>query len=221
MKILHTSDQHSNLHLLEEALGEDWDVWVDTGDLLPNLQTIPSNVQAEIENQIRWVERKLAPLVAAHIRGRPAIFLPGNHDFIDVAPYLQKIGVRAHALWKDHQVSPQPLMVEGERFSGFPHVPAFGGVWSYEAMRFGRLIEGLRRAKPTILCTHAPPYGVLDHSLLHPTKWGLVDVARYQNTERTNIKLHLFGHIHQAAGTMERNGILFSNAATTWRVVEV
>ena len=71
------------------------------------------------------------------------------------------------------------------------------------------LAKGIDRKK-LILITHDPPYDILDVSYFGSNA-GLLDLRAAVN----NVKpiLHVFGHIHEAAGYAEHKGTLFVNAA--------
>ena len=68
-----------------------------------------------------------------------------------------------------------------------------------------------------VLVTHQPPEDILD--LSDEIHYG--DPFLRQRVMRIRPKLHLFGHIHKAAGVEERNGIVFSNGAVLGEVYDL
>lgn len=65
-----------------------------------------------------------------------------------------------------------------------------------------------------VLITHTPPAGVLDDG------YGCA-ALKDKIAELSNLKMHLFGHIHQAHGMVKENGVCFSNAATVNNVLNI
>ena len=61
-----------------------------------------------------------------------------------------------------------------------------------------------------ILITHSPAYGILDFD--NGINYGSEEILE-RLPSLPNLKAHLFGHIHAQHGKIERDGIIFSNAA--------
>jgi len=62
-----------------------------------------------------------------------------------------------------------------------------------------------------VLLTHGPPYGILDWAMLSDSAVGskdLLDAVRQKKP-----KYHVFGHIHESHGIIEKDGTTFINAA--------
>lgn len=68
-----------------------------------------------------------------------------------------------------------------------------------------------------VLVTHQPPYDILD--LSDEIHYG--DPFLRQRVMQVHPRLHLFGHIHKAAGVEEWNGIVFSNGAVLDEVYDL
>lgn len=65
-----------------------------------------------------------------------------------------------------------------------------------------------------VLVTHQPPYGILDSGEYHGQKdYHYGDYLLYAKVIDVKPMLHLFGHDHNAYGSEERFGTIFSNAA--------
>ena len=216
-KILHTSDLHGNYPLLLEVLDAvEFDIWVDSGDFFPN----STRGQSEIENQYQedWLRQvSLSEKIADLLCGRPAISVPGNHDYINLSSRLSEAGCKAYNLCHG------TVTIDSLRFAGFREIPYILGEWAGEVYSedFDRIVENIVSIDPNILVTHAPPHGVLS------TDWHGVDRGVRQLTGAIQWKLqtieaHLFGHIHQHGGHKTTLGnITFSNAATYYNIVEV
>ena len=61
-----------------------------------------------------------------------------------------------------------------------------------------------------VVVTHGPPYGIQDltTSNHHAGCKSLLD-----RMLKIKPKLHIFGHIHEAYGTTEKDGVIFHNAS--------
>lgn len=249
MRILHTSDIHGDLLKLEEIFTKAryFDLWVDTGDFLPN-EYIPFYVEdfeyrlqngakpghekmfealkrgirherredgtyifpdyrgdlfdLEMAHQTHWALLQ-KPRILSYLRGRPALFLRGNHDYIDVGTLL------GHP-----QLWPEPFPFRGLIFAGFPHVPPINGYQSLETHDRRPFIEQAWSQDPSILCTHVPPAGILSKA------YGCDALStKISYDPPKNLRTHLFGHVHPMFGTTEDAGIFFSNAATYGRIL--
>ena len=61
-----------------------------------------------------------------------------------------------------------------------------------------------------ILITHGPPFGILDETV-SGMNVGCEDLL--ETIRQTKVKLHVFGHIHEAYGVEESGGVKFVNAS--------
>jgi Icc-related predicted phosphoesterase len=61
-----------------------------------------------------------------------------------------------------------------------------------------------------ILITHGPPKGILDQ-VNNEQNVGCRDLL--EKIKTLNLKIHVFGHIHEAYGTTKSQGIRFINAS--------
>lgn len=135
------------------------------------------------------------------------LLICGNHDFhferdsadarrrIRHASYLQDNGAE----------------VAGLKVWGSPWQPRFFD-WAFNLDRGPELAAkwALIPDDTDVLITHGPPAGILDHTRRGDPA-GCADLL-----ERVSVvkpKLHLFGHIHEAAGVMQTPDTLFVNAS--------
>jgi Icc-related predicted phosphoesterase len=151
------------------------------------------------------------------------IFVPGNHDMIfEENPTLmaEECKNRGIILLNDSGCE-----VEGIKIWGSPIQPWFYD-WAFnrrrtkeEADKFGGgFIKDhwdLIPADTEILVTHGPPKGILDYV---PRPWGEMEHVGCDELlakiYQTQVKLHIFGHIHYAAGYKYLDGRTFVNAAS-------
>jgi len=68
-----------------------------------------------------------------------------------------------------------------------------------------------------ILVTHGPPYGICDKNLKRESTGS---PSLREKVLQLKPRLHLFGHIHEAYGKREEEGILFINAASMDRITK-
>lgn len=253
MVVLHTSDLHGNWRLPMQF--QDFDVWVDTGDFLPNVsrgERIEANFQklwlTKSKLKLRkmvlpWLRERygseasywyvkgsrqppssgnIAAELTAWLRGRPFISVQGNHDFTSLAEPLKRAGAK---VW---DVAWGPVEVGGEVFAGFREIPYVTGEWAgeLEAGPMGEVAasELVRKAlgeDPTILLTHSPAMGVLDFCKPKGGNCGIPSLSFALQTRPHRVKLHMFGHVHEQPLVVREGGIVFSNAATRARIIEV
>lgn len=137
---------------------------------------------------------------------RVKVVVAGNHDFL-----LEREPERARALLGDVvYLQDSGAEVEGLSFWGSPWQPRFHD-WAFNlprgaplAERWARIPEGL-----DVLVTHTPPFGVLD-AIWNGRRVGCDDLALA--LDRVRPRVHVFGHIHESYGVIERGGRISVNA---------
>lgn len=159
--------------------------------------------------------------------------IPGNHDKgMENIPNAESLITNATLL--KHNQSPSldrshNIIEEPERYwyvVGAQYSPRFsiGWAFNYERMIGKELWQNvLVEAKPDILITHTPPFGILDKvkNIYHDVVGG--DYAEYNNGSvgckdlldtvlTKKPKLHVFGHIHEGYGTYSNKDTIFVNA---------
>ena len=221
MRILHISDSHG----IPREPQESFDVVVHSGDLLPNGSYGVRDVETAF--QPRWLEQNAARFPNA-FRGKPFIYVPGNHDFVDPAPYLKAHGILARTLVDE------VVEVNGLRFWGHPWTPPFFD-WNYmlrpEAMKLklDRLVQALKNEKVDVVVSHGPMFGVLDRNA-DGDRCGCKQLRAVLATTTAPPRALLHGHIHESPGLtrwrsqrsrVDQQTVLVSNAATTQRVIEL
>jgi hypothetical protein len=110
----------------------------------------------------------------------------------------------------------ESAIVAGVKIYGSPWQPYFGG-WAFN-LRRGEPLAAMWAKIPDntdILVTHSPPEGILDRN-----RWGEPCGCRdlLARVREVQPRLHIFGHIHEAAGQSHDAGTTFVNAAVPSRL---
>jgi predicted phosphohydrolase len=135
------------------------------------------------------------------------VVIAGNHDFL-----FERDPDRARALLANASYLQDGLIeVGGLRIWGSPWQPWFFD-WAFNlprgpalASKWALVPDGVH-----VLVTHGPPAGILDRTA-NEEAVGCHDLARA--LERILPRLHVFGHIHESYGRLERDGTTFVNAS--------
>lgn len=190
LRIVCISDTHNLLHEVDVPPG---DILVHTGDFTGR----------GTEKEIRAFAEALARLPHEH-----KLVIAGNHDFL-----FEEDSDRARELLGDCiYLEDSGATVLGIEFWGSPWQPRFGD-WAFNLDRGEALAEkwALVPESTEVLLTHGPPHGILD-CLASDGRIGCEDLTIA--LPRIRPKLHVFGHIHEDYGILEREGILHVNAST-------
>lgn len=241
MLICHLSDWHASLSTLPEA-----DIYVVTGDMLPNFPETLIRLnggEGVLHERDRWPEgaqymgRRIVPEIevreqrewcqvnpfreATYIPdSKPVVCVRGNHDFIDLAPWI------GGNVWEITDDPTRTREINGLLFGGVRGIPWLTGEWQDElypdAMdtRVRKLPDGVE-----VLVTHCPPHGVLDFGRFYDSM-GSKELMSYIHRRcyalgEKKMRAHLFGHMHGNAGGKNFGDVIFSNAAETYRLVEL
>lgn len=190
MRIVCVSDTHGQGRDLAVP---DGDVLVHAGDLT-GMGTL-----AQLAKEATWLRS---------LPHRTKVVIAGNHDF-----GFQHEPREALALFDGLvYLEDSEATIEGVRFYGSPWQPRFFD-WAFNLDRG----EAIRRrwdqipAGIDVLVTHGPPAGILDKTAAG-TDVGCADLL--DAVARVRPKVHVFGHIHEAYGVLERDGTKFVNAST-------
>lgn len=184
------SDTHG--HRLSVPAG---DILLHSGDLTAR------GSLGELEEVASWL---------GQLPHRHKVVIAGNHDFC-----LQQQADQAEAILARqglHYLRDRALELEGLRLWGSPWQPWFHD-WAFNLAR-GPELAAIWKQIPEdteLLLTHGPPHGILDAT------WDGRKVGCEQLRERlpqlAQLKLHLFGHIHEASGSLVLGSTHFINAS--------
>lgn len=132
------------------------------------------------------------------------IFIAGNHDDCMLDATLEGLPDDVHYLCD------RGITIDGISFYGAPMFVTFEGEDLKELEQYEQIPD-----KIDILITHRPPLGILD-SIDDNLYYG--SSVLLDKVTKIKPKMHLFGHVHAAYGTMNWKGITFSNAGLTdWK----
>ncbi|HKJ49615.1 MAG TPA: metallophosphatase domain-containing protein [Christiangramia sp.] len=186
MRLICLADTH-NLH--HEIPIPDGDVLIHAGDCTDG------GTRNETENFLEWFSSQ------PH---KHKILVPGNHDFyFEKNENLKKVPDDIHLLIDSG------LEIEKIKIWGSPVTPGLNN-WAFNRER-GKQIKKHWELIPIdtdILITHTPPFGILDE-IGSGIKLGCEELKRILPIVQP--KHHLFGHIHNASGSIIRSGISYSN----------
>lgn len=221
MRILHVSDLHGTM---PKIVDDSWDVMVNTGDWQPTKGRRAGDdkirPRAEWLYQEQWVRRNLVQ-IAEWLRGRPMIFVPGNHDYYNPVPMLRTVGIDA--------IDANLTLVElgGLRFYGVPHIPFHPKFdlfpeWNRQVPEAE--IAEIMKAVPRdidVFLAHCPPAGILDQHGKRRFGSSAILHAFEHEWEADFPRLYLCGHIHASYGVHQWYEMHVSNAATGGRMIEI
>lgn len=189
-RIVCVSDTHARHHLTRVPNG---DILVHAGDLTRH------GSLDDVEAFDRWL---------GHLPHRHKIVICGNHDFC-----FQEQPAKARArITNAIYLEDSGCEIDGLTFWGSPWQPWFGG-WAFNLPR-GEELDAKWAKIPVgvdVLITHGPPEGILDR-----TKRGELAGCRdlLNRVYEVKPRLHVFGHIHEAAGRVDTDDTTFVNAST-------
>jgi uncharacterized protein len=212
VKILFTSDVHSSEDCYRRFAGilrhKDYDVGVIAGDLwhefLPEAEiarVLGLDGGPRDERRARLAARyardpwEVLPEALEAMEGeikdilfearKPIFIVPGNHD-----------RTRWDSERNLYNVHGKKMKFDGHSFVGYRYteVERSEAEQERDLEKMTGLLDG-----DTILVTHSPPYGILDRS--HGGRHiGSRAVRRLAGSG--NVRLHLFGHVHEDSGRM-------------------
>jgi Icc-related predicted phosphoesterase len=198
MKIVSISDTHEQAHMIHLPPG---DVLVHAGDIT-NRGSIP-----KLGEFTAWLKKQ------PH---KHKVVICGNHDFCfenanhDVAVNMIH---EAGAIY----LQDSGTTIEGVNFWGSPHQPWFHN-WAFNVQRGPNIAKkwALIPDDTHVLITHGPPRGILDlveEDFGYTKHEGCQDLLD-RTFHLTQLKLHVFGHLHFNGGkTVKAHGKTFVNAA--------
>lgn len=184
------SDTHARHHLTAVP---DGDVLVHAGDI-----TRRGKLE-DVEAFDRWLAGLPHPV---------KVVVCGNHDFcFQENPAEARTRLR-HATYLEDS----GCEAAGLTFWGSPWQPWFGG-WAFNLPRGEELARVWAKIpdRVDVLVTHGPPEGILDTTSRGDSA-GCRDL--FWRVLEVRPRLHVFGHIHEAAGRLDADGIVFVNAST-------
>lgn len=140
--------------------------------------------------------------------------IAGNHDtFVEQEPLMAKQFADINGV---HLLNDSGYEVDGVQFWGSPITPRFFN-WSF--MRDpGTSIEAHWNMIPEqtdVLITHGPPHGIMDEVVRQNGDVENTGCPSLLSRVRAiSPALHIFGHIHEGHGALDREGVRYLNVST-------
>lgn len=170
---------------------------------------VPLDLQTSFKDSFNWINTIFLPW----LNNQPAkykIFIAGNHDFCfqDIDDLCTPKGI--------YYLRDESLELCGINFYGSPWTPWFWD-WAFNFPRYdsdGAIAKDKWSKIPdntNILITHGPPYNILDKNA-GGQKCGC-PYLRSRIEKLKNLKLHLWGHIHESFDNIFNNNVLCINAS--------
>jgi Icc-related predicted phosphoesterase len=139
---------------------------------------------------------------------RHKVMIAGNHDFLAEEKPEEFLALVPPGV---HYLNDSGVEIEGIRIWGSPIQPWFHN-WAFNRQRGPNIAAhwAMIPAQTDILVTHGPPFGVLDYTATGE-RVGCEDLSLRLAELRP--RLHVFGHIHESYGYVQRDGIHYVNAS--------
>jgi len=195
MRLVLISDTH-NLHEYIRDI-PDGDVIIHSGD------STMGGSPDELSRFITWFGK---------LPHRRKLAIAGNHDFGFNNGHREAmerlVNENGIIYLRDSGVN-----IEGVKFWGSPWTPYFHD-WAFNLARGEEIMEkwNLIPEDTNVLITHGPPFGVLDYARRGVNVGCEMLIERIAQLKE--LKYHVFGHIHEAYGIVEKNGVAYINACT-------
>jgi len=191
MKIVAISDSHGHHHSLSIP---DGDLLIHAGDLSKR------GLKIEITDFLDWFSAQ------PH---KHKVFIAGNHDFFFENEYASEI----QKLIPDNVIylNDSAFVVEGIKIWGSPIQPWFYD-WAFNRKRGADIKKhwDLIPIDTDLLITHGPAHGILDLTMDYRNV-GCEELLK--RIYEVKPKYHICGHIHEAHGVLEKDGITYINAS--------
>lgn len=139
------------------------------------------------------------------------ILIAGNHDFFFEVASPEEISKLLAEFPGITYLNDSGATIEGFKFWGSPITPYFHN-WAFN--RFHSEIQAHWDLIPNdidVLITHGPPHGILDKVRYDNLTVGCPKLA--VKVKEIKPQVHVFGHIHEAKGIHEEDGITYINAS--------
>lgn len=189
MRIVAFSDTHGQHDALDIP---DGDLLIFAGDMcrLGNL------------DEVRFFNAYLASLPHQY-----KVVVAGNHDW----PFEYDVMQARKALSAAYYLQDEAIEIGGFKIYGSPWQPEFHS-WAFNLPR-GKSLQQKWAQIPKdtdILVTHCPPFLTLDR-IFNEERVGC-EMLKLAVEEVVKPKLHVFGHIHESYGMLEKAGTTYINA---------
>lgn len=191
MKFIAISDTHGQHDKLSLPEG---DIVIHAGDISGR------GTEQQVRDFLEWF---------SSLDHRYKIFIAGNHDF-----FLEKASaeiVRSMIPSNVIYLNDSAIEIEGIKIWGSPVQPWFHD-WAFNRQRGADIRKHWNLIPPgtDVLITHGPAFGILDRTV-YGHQVGCVDLL--EKIQEVKPRVHVCGHIHEAYGVVEAEGVKFINAS--------
>lgn len=187
MKLCCLSDYHSQFRYVTPSLFEPHDVTVFTGDWTG--PRAPHLARAATLDFLEWLSQ---------LPSRHQILIAGNHDrtpIDDPIGFRQMVSQHPSIIYLENEST----TIDNIVFYGSPYTPPFFD-WHFMAQESELLrMYASVPSDTAVLLTHGPAFGILDETDRGVSAGSLSLAALLPNLP--SLRLHVFGHIHEAHGT--------------------
>lgn len=191
MKIVCLSDTHSNHRNFEKRLPYDADMIIHAGDLTRNGSVVG------IQDFINWF---------ASLPYKYKIFIAGNHDFA-LQEEKRSIKFPDNVIYLENSA----ITIAGIKIWGSPMCSSDPD-WAFNFNNADRELIYKNIPNDThILISHNPPFKVLDKISMISRHIGCKLLKKRINEIKP--RLVIFGHVHEAAGSLIQAGVTYINTA--------
>lgn len=191
MKIICISDTHGFHQAVNLPVG---DMIIHAGDVSSRGR------KEEIVAFLDWYSR---------LAFKYKIFIAGNHDFFFENASQEEVNdiIPPNIIY----LNDSGIDIEGIKIWGSPVQPWFFD-WAFNRQRGNEIQKhwALIPSDTDILITHGPAQGILDRTVRNESV-GCSDLLK--SIKKIKPKFHITGHIHEAYGEKEIDGIHFINAS--------
>ncbi len=198
MKIVAISDTHGRHRRLDFSNYLDCDTIIHAGDFTGGRDLDGK----EFYDFINWLGE--TPF-------KNKILISGNHDSFMIhnrhegLMLMKELGIT--------YLEDTNVVIDGIKIHGSPWTPIFFNWYFMCTEKQLDLKYGLIDKDTDILITHGPAHGILDVSLYGNRNAGSFALRDIIDDGLKNLKCHIFGHIHEDSGILERNGVVHINAS--------
>lgn len=136
------------------------------------------------------------------------IFVAGNHDWLfETNPVMARAVLDKSVIY----LLDSSVEIDGLKVYGSPWQPRFYD-WAFNLNRGPEMAEkwDLIPAGTDVLITHGPPHGILDRTAYGDLA-GCEELIKKVKDVRPQV--HIFGHIHEGYGQIDKFGVTFINAS--------
>ena len=189
MRCVAVSDTHGKY---AELSIPDGDVFIHAGDILK------WGLIEELTDFNDWL---------ASLPHQYKLVIAGNHDWC----FERTPSKAAEIMTNGVYLQDQAVTIKGSVFYGSPWQPTFMN-WAFNLPRGQQLADKWKLIPDStdVLITHGPSYGILDECI-DGKRAGCEDLSNA--VARTKPSYHVFGHIHEGYGVLEKDGVTYINAS--------